>query len=404
MNETAQDSNKTAKVVTTAALSSIFIYSLVVSLPAILINEVVDAFSLQGTDEGLMGSMTSLGFMISLLFTVLVQGRVKKITILIIAPMVQALMLLFSGFSPTFVLFCIGCLFLGFSGGFIDSTANSAIVDVRKHESTRYLGYLHGLFGVGSLSAPLIFIWVQRYIDWRGVHYSLAIVSLLVIAFIFILTRRAGNVHVKQTQREHLFTKSDLLAYLRIRRNVALSLAGFFAMFAIACTTIWIVRYMTLRYDAAGLGVLSISVYWICSTANRFLLSQLIKRAPMKFFALGAALSTISLLFGIFSGSPVVLCAMMGVFGFCSGHFIPVLVSECAAGYEGHTTFTTSFLMFVMCIARIVSPLMIAFVSTQISLTLGMMLPIAAALSAMFCGWLAIQDRGTIHLSSSQDR
>jgi hypothetical protein len=59
-------------------------------------------------------------------------------------------------------------------------------------------------------------------------------------------------------------------------------------------------------------------------------------------------------------------------------------------GYKGHTTFTTSFLMFVMCIARIISPIMIAFVSTQISLTLGMMLPVTAALAAVFCGWYAI--------------
>jgi fucose permease len=359
-----------------------------------LINDVVEAFSLQGTDEGLMGAMTSLGFMISLVFTVLVQGRVKKITILIAASTAQALMLLFSGLSPTFIFFCIGCTFIGFSGGFIDSTANSAIVDVRKHESTKYLGYLHGLFGVGSLSAPIIYIWAQQYVDWRGVHYSLAIASLLVAALAFIVTRRTGkNERDKPAEREHLFTKKDLLAYLRIRRNVALSAAGFFAMFSIACVMIWIVRYMTLRYDAAGLGVLSISVYWVCSTLNRFFLSQLIKRAPMKFFALGAALSTAALLVGIFSGSPVVFCVMMGVFGFCSGHFIPVLISECAKGYEGHTTFTTSFLMFVMCIARVVSPIMIAFVSTQFSLTLGMMLPVAAALAAVFCGLFTIQDR-----------
>ena len=119
----------------------------------------------------------------------------------------------------------------------------------------------------------------------------------------------------------------------------------------------------------------------------------------MKFFTLGAALSTAALLIGIFSGNPVVLCVMMGVFGFCSGHFIPVLIGECAVGYKGHTTFTTSFLMFVMCIARVVSPIMIAFVSTQISLTLGMMLPVTAALAAAFCGWFAIKNRGTVPLS-----
>jgi len=393
MQTTQRNQKSAAGTITTAALVSIFIYSLVVSLPGILINDVVEAFSLEGTEEGLMGALTSLGFMFSLFFTVLIQGRARKSTVLISAYAAQAIMLFACGFSPTFYLFCIGCVFIGFSGGFIDTSSNSVIVDVRRDDSARYLGYLHGLFGVGSLASPLLYIWVQRYIDWRGTHYALAVASVLVMLFMCFLSRKLGNEQSGASEREHLFTKADLLAYMRVRRNAALALAGFFAMFTIACTMVWIVRYMTLRYDAAELGVLSISIYWVCSTVNRFFLAQVIKRSPMKFFALGSALSAASLLIGIFSGNPVVFCAMMGVFGFSSGHFIPVLISECAAGYEGRTTFTTSLIMFVMCIARIVSPLMIAFLSTQISLTAGMLLPVAAAIAGVCCGWFAVKPR-----------
>ena len=385
--------DRTAGVVTTAALVSIFIYSFVVSLPGILINEVVDAFSLDGANEGYMGALTSLGFLISLIFVLLVQGRAKKTTVLAVAFAAQALMLFVSGFSPTFLLFCIGCTFIGFSGGFIDAFSNSSIVDVRKQESAKYLGFLHGLFGVGSLLTPIIYIWAHRYIDWRGAHYALGIASILVLMMIYLITREKKEKDTVETVhvREHLFTKADLLNYLKIKRNIALVLGGFFGMYAIASIMVWIVRYMTLSYGAAELGALSISVYWICSTANRFLLAQVIKRAPMKFFALGAALSGVFILIGVFSGNPIVLCVMMGLFGFCSGHFIPVLISECAKGYEGKTTFTTSLVMFLMAIARIVCPILIAFVSTQISLTLGMMLPAAAAFLTMTCGLYAIK-------------
>jgi len=396
MNETVQNNKKsTAGVITTAALVSIFIYSLVVSLPGILINDVVEAFSLEGADEGYMGALTSLGFLISLIFVMLIQGRAKKTTIIAVAFGAQALMLFISGFSPTFFLFCIGCTLVGFSGGFLDTTSNSAIVDVHKKESARYLGYLHGLFGVGSLLAPIAFIWVSRFIDWRGVHYSLAIASVLVMLFIFVITRSRGEKGTKGTahehEREHLFTKADLFEYLKVKRNIALVLAGFFSMYTIASVMVWIVRYMTLNYNAAELGALSISIYWICSTINRFFFAQVIKRAPMKFFALGAALSGIFILIGVFSGNPIVFCVMIGLFGLCSGHFIPVLVSECAKGYEGKTTFTTSLVMFLMAIARIVCPILIAYVSTQISLTLGMMLPVTAAFLTLTCGLYAIK-------------
>jgi len=156
---------------------------------------------------------------------------------------------------------------------------------------------------------------------------------------------------------------------------------------------VWIVRYMTLRYDAAELGALSITVFWVCATANRFLLAQVIKRAPMKFFALGAFLSAVLVFTGVISGNPVVLCVLMGVLGFCCGHFVPVLVSESAVGYEGRTTFTTSIIMFVMSVGRIVAPIMMAYTSTHISLDLAMMLPVVAALVTAGCCLIASRAR-----------
>jgi len=386
-----ENTKKAAAAITAAALISIFVYSFVVSLPSILINEVVDTFSLEGAEQGLMGTLTSLGFMLSLFFTVLIQGRAQKSTVIIAALAAQALMLFICGTAPVFYLFCTGCVLLGFGGGFIDTFSNSAIVDVQRRENSRYLGYLHGLFGVGSLLSPLVFLWVLRYTDWRGIYYALVIVSIFVILLIFLLLRNLRKKSAKSTARENLFTKADLIAYLKVKRNVALATAGLFATFAISCIMVWIVRYMTLRYDAAELGALSYTIYWMCATANRFLLAQIVKRAPMKFFTLGAFLSGAFIITGIISGNPVVLCVMMGAFGFCSGHFVPVLVSESAAGYEGRTTFTTSLIMFIMSVGRMAAPVMIAFISTQISPTTGMLLPVAAAVIAAGCGWYVIK-------------
>jgi len=371
-------------------------------MPGIIINEVVYAFSLDGTSEGFMGAMTSAGFTVSILFTIMAQGRAKKTIVLSIAFAAQAIMLFVSGFSPTFILFCIGCVLLGFSGGFIDTSVNSMVVDVRKKESTKYLGFLHGFFGLGSVLSPVIFIWALQHIDWRGIHYALAILSVLVVLMMLVLTRNTEKLSEKATVHESVLTESvltkkDVLAYFKVKRNVALILAGFFAMFTIAGVMIWIVRYMTLRHDAAELGALSITVYWICATFNRFLSAHVIKRAPMKFFALGGLLSGLSVFVGVMSGNPIFLLIMLGLMGLCSGHFIPVLVRECARGYEGKTTFTTSILMFAMGIARITAPIMMAFLGTQISLTFGMMLPVLTALITMACGLIVYKSKVVVN-------
>ena len=390
MNEKEKSNeNNVTRAVTSAAFISIFVYSIVVSMPGVLVNEIVYAFSLDGAEEGLMASLVSVGFVLSIFFTIMAQGRAKKTIVLSVAFAAQAVMLFASGFSPTFILFCIGCALIGFAGGFIDTYTNSAVVDVRKKESTKYLGYLHGFFGVGSVLAPLILFWALRYTDWRGLHYALAVASIAVVVAILILTRGSKKKSAVAAVREHVFTKNDLLAYFKMGRNIALNLAGFFAMFAIAGVMVWIVRYMRLQHDAEELGMLAMTVYWIFATLARFLTALFIKRAQLKFFALGGLLSSICILAGVLSGNPIILVIALGIFGFCSGHFIPVLVSECAIGYEGRTTFTTSILMSVMGVARIIAPIMMAFLSSQVGLTIAMMLPVVMALSAMTCGWVA---------------
>ena len=392
MNDNAKNNNKrAARVVTVAAFASFLVYPFVVQMPGVLINEIVDAFSLDGASEGLIGTLTSLGFMISLILVIFVQGRAQKIIILLIASAAQAVALAISGISPTFLLLCFGSVLVGFSGGFIDAGCNSAIVDVQKRDSARYLGYLHGLFGIGSLLSPLVFLWMLRFTDWRGVHYALAVTSMLVVLLIYLIRQGAKREKNTQTVREHLFTKEDLSTYLRVKRNVFLMLAGFFAMFTVAAVMVWVVRYMTLLYDAEELGMLSISLYWVCATINRFFLSRVIKLPTMTFFIFGALLSGIFILVGVLSGNPIVFCIMMGALGLCSGQLIPLLVSECAKGYEGKTTFTTSILMFVMGASRIVAPVTMAFLGTQISLNVGMMLPVATALATAGCGWYTLR-------------
>jgi MFS family permease len=194
--------NSSAGVITVAALVSIFTFSFIASLPQTIINEIIETFSLAGASEGLTSSMVSLGFMLSLVFVPLAQGRAQKLPMLIAACVFQAAMLIVCGVSPTFAMFCAMCVFLGFSGGFIDTCCNSAVVDAWGAESPKYVGYLHGLFGVGCLLMPLLIYLMLRHTDWRGIHYILAAVSLMTASAIFLLMR--GQDKGDDGRRDHI--------------------------------------------------------------------------------------------------------------------------------------------------------------------------------------------------------
>lgn len=100
----------------------------------------------------------------------------------------------------------------------------------------------------------------------------------------------------------------------------------------------------------------------------------------------GALFSGIFLGAGIWSGNVVAMCVAVGLTGLASGHFVPMLVLECADGHRGNTTLTTSMMIFVSAIARVVVPLLMAAVSDAVSVAAGMSVPAVAALaSALFC-------------------
>ena len=382
-----------AGVITAAALISIFPYSFAMSLTNTVINEVVGAFSLAGAREGLMSSMLSLGFMLSLFIIPMAQGRVRKIPVLIAACAVQAAVLFGSGASPVFSVFCVMCVILGFSCGFIDTYCNSAVVDAWGTRSPKYLGYLHGLYGVGSLITPIAIYYLLLNTDWRGIYRIAAVISLLAAPLVFLLTRGCDKIDLNAATNERRLNKADLINYISKKRNIMLSFAAFFSTVIQTSVTVWIVRYMTLRFDAAHLGIMSLSAFWVCATVNRFFLAPVINKAPLKFFILGAVLSGASIGVGVSSGNPVVTCAMVGASGLASGHFIPVLISECAKGYEGKTTFTTSFLMLIMGFTRIIIPLLLAHVSARISPASSMMIPVVASLLTAVFGWTAQKAR-----------
>lgn len=388
--DTENRGNNTEMIVTSIAFVSIFSFSFINTLSSVIINEIIDAFSLSGTRQGLVSSLLNLGLIVALMSTLLIQGRVKKLTVILFANILQLLMLLTCGFSRTFLLFSVGCTFLGVGGGLIDSYSNSCITDVHKSESPKYLGVLHGLFGVGSLLTPILVYFLLRRTSWRGIYIAIAVFMAVTVAVILILSQKANQNGPISATREHKLTKKDFIDYMKNKRNIALVLVGAFASATQTGILAWLMRYMTVRFNAEDLGSLSISIFWVCATINRFLVAR-IKVPPIKLLIIGAGLTALILCAGIALASPIAMCVAMGAIGFCSGHFMQALFSECAAGYEGKTTFTTSFMIFVMGIVRIITPLLMAFISDKMTVVTGMAVPVAAAVMTVIFGILAMR-------------
>lgn len=377
----SRSNSRVIRIITIAILSALFAYGFVGSISNVLVNEIIDAFSLTGTAQGLSASLMNMGSLIALFVTPLLQGRIRKTKMIVLSGLLQVAALCVAGSAAGFILFATANAVTGIGCGWLDTYANSCIVDLHPQNSTRYLGWLHGIFGVGSLIAPLAIRWILGWSNWRGVYFAFAGVMLLSVGCIAFTSRKVENTGALSNTQESRLTLKEVGAYLTVKRNVLLLLTTVMTNMVQTGLTCWIARYMFLAYGEVALGATCLTLFWIAATASRFVMPRL-KLRPLTIVMVGAFCATVLLIGGILSGSATVMCVAVCLCGFVTGPFMPMLIAECATGYQGKTTLTTSLMMIVGGVARLAVPLLTASVTSAVSATAGMLVPAAFAVLA----------------------
>lgn len=382
----SRSNSRVIRIITIAILSALFAYGFVGSISNVLVNEIIDAFSLTGTAQGLSASLMNMGSLIALFVTPLLQGRIRKTKMIVLSGLLQVAALCVAGSAAGFILFATANAVTGIGCGWLDTYANSCIVDLHPQNSTRYLGWLHGLFGVGSLIAPLAIRWILGWSNWRGVYFAFAGVMLLSVGCIAFTSRKVEDTGALSNTQESRLTLKEVGAYLTVKRNVLLLLTTVMTNMVQTGLTCWIARYMFLAYGEVALGATCLTLFWIAATASRFVMPRL-KLRPLTIVMVGAFCATVLLSGGILSGSATVMCVAVCLCGFVTGPFMPMLIAECATGYQGKTTLTTSLMMIVGGVARLAVPLLTASVTSAVSATAGMLVP---AVFAVLAGVLSL--------------
>jgi MFS family permease len=356
---------------------------------------IIKNFSLLGARQGLMSSMISLGSVIALILAPLLQGRVRKLTMLSIAALLQALMLGLSGYSPTFGVLLAACVLLGLGGGWTDNYANSLIVDLHGKNSPRYLGMLHGFFGIGGLLTPLVIGAVLTAYPWRTAYIIAAMIFGIISGIFSAIALKSRRKLITQSgPLEKRFTAGMLMGYLRSRRNLLLIAAGIMYSASQQGFAGWLIRYMDVRFHAEILGSAALSLFWIASTLSRFL-APLIKARPLAVFSVGTLLSAGALIGGVLLGGAAAMCVAAALIGLVSGHSMPMLLGEAASGYRGNTSLPTSVMLLCMTISRMAMPLLMGGVSAW-SIAAVLCLPAAAAACAGVFGALSMRAARTV--------
>ncbi len=380
--------------ITIAILLGIAALAYCEQVPSVLINQISDAFGLEGASVGLSNTALSGGCMIAMFVVPLLQGRITKFNTIRIALLVIGAALIAASFMPVYAAFFAMILIMGLGAGSLDTLCNSSMVDIHPTDNAKYLGALHGLFGVGSLTAPLLIQGlIDRNVNWTVIFIIVGCIFGAVFAVFSILTASAKQEGISKaepvSEKEQKITVTDIREFFSEKRNLLITLAAVMYSFFQSTMLVWIVRYTTIRFDNAKAGSICLSVFWIFATISRFL-GPHIRMDKLKLYIAGILTGGAALLAGILIGRPEVMIAVYGVIGLVSGFSMPVLISAITDGQGSRTSLAASSIMLLMSIPRMLTPVILgalaAGISQDCALSLGVVVSVLGAIAAFSAG------------------
>ena len=131
-------------------------FSLNMSLQGQMFSAIKTAYNLSLSQGGLLLSTQSVGGTLLSVLCILFISALNKTKLLVACGLVLCVLLMLVGVLPPLMLLFITYAVLGFSGGAVNTLTNSAMVDTVPQKAERYINFMHMLFSLGSVVAPVV--------------------------------------------------------------------------------------------------------------------------------------------------------------------------------------------------------------------------------------------------------
>lgn len=324
--------------------------------------------------------MVTTGYLLSSFSSGRVLSRMSVGTLLALSCLLTAASLLGYSVAPVWRMMAALGFLAGLGAGAIDAGLNTYAAT---RFSPRVVNWLHGFYGIGATLGPLIMTNVLRAgMVWqRG--YMIVAGWQLVLALAFAATRRLWET--PGTDRSPSAPRMvETRVTLRLR-TARLGIAVFFVYTGLeAAAGAWA---FTLFTESRGVGVaaagMSVSAYWGCLTAGRFLSGFLVEHASPRQILRGCMAGALVGTAMVWLNVSVPLSFLgMGLLGLSLAPVFPMLIATTPARVgEAHTASAVGFQVGSAALGQSLIPAMVGVLVTHAGLE-----SIGAALFASAAG------------------
>ena len=364
-----------------------FVCAVVNATQGSMLTSFIDHYELQSSAQGGPGAAQSFGQAFVLILLFWQAGKVSKPTVVAFSLTGAVVLLLAASFIPPFAVLAALYGLFGVMFGAISSTTSSMVADIfTGDDASKYMSVLHGIFGLGGLVMPLVYMGMFDFgLQWNVIiRITMVVVAAMLVPFFLLSRYSLKHIDLSKSTSKSI-TLADFKGFFKHGSGLLLILCSFFFGTHQSVVTIWIIRYVSVFLEAPALGALSLSMFWAGVTVSRLFTHKVLPFSPIKIALIGCFASAAVMCAGILSGSAILMTICVFLVGVLSGTTMPVLLAIGCADNLGNTILPTNFLNLAMFLALMVSPLIVGVLDEYASMNVGMYMSAACLL---ICGVL----------------
>jgi fucose permease len=362
-----------ASIILTACIAGMAVYAIPMTMIGPALPSIKSGFNLDLVTVGLLGAISLLGGLFSLLGGALAD-RYGSVTVYLLGFMLISSATCVLGLGTIWVAVPLGLFIMSLAGSCIEPAMNSMVSVAYSTQRATALNILHVFWSVGAFTGPLLgSILIASTGSWRFPY----VVSALIGTTYFCLILAGRNRLVPM--RKHGTPASIRRINWTVSGSTNLPLVFLIPFFYVGAelgSNIWLPGFLILyrHWQPVDAGLV-LSLFWASMAVGRLGLARVSERIEYRrLILICGSISLASISLGISVGSPIAVVALWCVTGFCFGPVFPVIVAWASRCLPENTGLSSGVVGTVATIGAMFSSWLIGVIAQIFTLREGMML------------------------------
>jgi len=349
----------------------------VFALHGSLLTRVIQQYDLRNSVTGFPSAASSAGGFIALISSLILNGRVSKLSLLKFGVGLCAAFLFLLPITSNFWLFVLFWAVIGIGLGYMDTLLSACMADLYQGDAVRrMMCILHLTYGLAFVAAPVVYASCLTRLDasavaWNRLYLIVAAAGILLLGLLLAATGKVRESGKSADAIEEKISRALVKKLLGLGKGLlprlmaAMLLHGVF----LSSMSTWINRYEEVTLQKTE-GIYALSFLFLGVMLSRLIMS-FSKISTDSYIRVAGIAAFAAVIWMLFSPNAWMMYAALSVCGLFFGAMIPCMLTVSSACAPSHPMLVTTLMMLAFYLGQVIGPALTGALEAAASLQIG---------------------------------